>query len=141
MPTVSLDQLQDAMEWASCDFLDNEAYICRQTAKIYWIAGDPGTIDEEEIPENIHDGGKYLPVPNKRDLDLGNQLAFDFTSQYLAQHYNDVRDMFRRRGAYGRFKDFLEREAMLEKWYAYSDEQELKVLGEWCEEAGLSVGP
>ena len=142
MPTVSLDQLQNAMEWASSDFLDNEAYICRQTGKIYWIAGDPGMIDEEEeIPEDIHNSDRYLPVPDKRDLDLGNQLAFDFAAQYQAQHYDEVRDMFRRQGAYRRFKDFLERKDMLEKWYAYSDEQVAKALGEWCETEGLSVGP
>ncbi len=55
MPTVSLDKLEDAMEWASSDLMDNEAYICRQTGKIYWIAGDPGMIDEEEIAEDIHE--------------------------------------------------------------------------------------
>jgi len=142
MPTVSLDQLQNAMEWASSDFLDNEAYVCRQTGKIYWIGGDPGMIDEEEeIPEDIHNNDRYLPVPDKRDLDLGNQLAFDFATRYLAQHYDDVRDMFRRRGAYRRFKDFLERKDLLEKWYAYSDEQEAKALAEWCEAEGLSLGP
>ena len=142
MPTVSLDQLQNAMEWASSDFLDNEACICRQTGKIYWLAGNPGMIDEEEeIPEDIHNGDRYLPVPDKRDLDLGNQLAFDFATRYLAQHYDDVRDMFRRQGAYRRFKDFLERKDMLEKWYAYSDEQEAKALEEWCETEGLSLGP
>jgi len=141
MPTVSLDQLQNAMEWASSDFLDNEAYICRQTGKIFWIADDPGMIDEEEIPEDIHNSDRYLPVPDKRDLDLGNQLAFDFAKQYLEQHYDDVRDMFRRQGAYRRFKDLLERKDMLEKWYAYSDEQAAKALAEWCEAAGLSVGP
>jgi Uncharacterised protein family (UPF0158) len=141
MPTVNLDKLEDAMEWASSDLTDNEAYICRQTGKIYWIAGDPGMIDEEEIPEDIHDGDKYLPVPDKRNLDLGNQLAFDFTAQYLAQHYDDVRDMFRRQGAYRRFKDFLERKDMLEKWYTYSDEQAANALGEWCEKEGLSLGP
>jgi hypothetical protein len=139
MPTVSLDQLQDAMEWVSGGLMDNEAYICRKTGKIFWIAGDSGMMDEEEIPEDIHDGNKYLPVPDKRDLDLGNQLVFDFTSQYLAQHYDDVRDMFRRRGAYGRFKDFLERRDMLEKWYAHSNEQELKTLREWSEALGFSV--
>ncbi len=142
MPIVSLDQLQNAMEWVSTDLLDNEAYICRQTGKIYWIAGDPGMIDEEEeVPEDIHDSAKYLPVPNKRDLDLGSQLAFDFASQHLPQHYDDVRDMFRRPGAYRRFKDFLERKGLLEKWYRYSDECEAKVMGEWCDTEGFSVEP
>ena len=142
MPTVSLDQLQNAMEWASSDFLDNETYICRQIGKIYWIAGDPGMIDEEdEIPEDIHNSDRYLPVPGKRDLDLGNQLAFDFAMQNLAQYYDDVRYIVRRQGAYRRFKDFLERQDMLGKWYAYSDEQEAKALREWCETEGFSLGP
>ena len=70
--------------------------------------------EEDEIPEDIHNSDRYLPVPGKRDLDLGNQLALDFATQYLAHHYDDVRDMFRRQGAYRRFKDFLERQDMLE---------------------------
>jgi hypothetical protein len=141
MSTVSLDQLQDAVEWASCDFVDNAAYVCRRTGKIYWIAGDPGSIDEEDVPDDIDNHEKYLSVPNKRDVDLGNQLAFDFALQYLPKHYEDVRDMFRRQGAYGRFKGFLEAKDMLEKWYAYSEKQELKVLGEWCDSEGISFGP
>jgi len=136
-----MDQLQDAMEWVSSDFLDNEAYLCRQTGKIYWISGDPGLVDGEEIPEGIHDGNKYLPVPSKRDLDLGNQLAFNFAALYLTQHYDHVRAMFCRQGAFRRFKGFLEREDMLEKWYAYSDEREAKALREWCESEGLATRP
>ncbi len=140
MATVSLNQLQDAVEWVSFDLIDNEAYICRQTGKIYWISGDPGMIDdEEEPPEDIHDGDKYLRAPDKRELELGNRLAFDFAEQYLPQHYDDVRNMFRRRGAYGRFKGFLAQQEMLEKWYRYSDEQEAKALAEWCESMGLSL--
>ena len=142
MPTVSLDQLQDAMEWVSSYPVDNEAYICRQTGKIYWVAGDPGMIDEEEeVPENIHDADKYIPVPDKRYFDLGNQLAFDFTSQYLTERYDDVRDMFRGKGAYRRFKDILERKELLEEWHRYSDERSAKELAEWCELEGLTLVP
>ena len=139
MPTVSLDQLQDAVEWVSSDFLDNEAYISRQTGKIYWVAGDPGMIDEEEVPEDIHNADKYIPVPDKHYLDLGNQLVFDFTSQYLAERYDDVRDTFRRKGAYRRFKDILERQGLLEEWYRYSDDREAKALAEWCELKGFTI--
>lgn len=137
MPTVSLDQLQDAVVWISSDFLDNEAYISRQTGKIYWVAGDPGMIDEEEVPEDIHNAEKYIPVPDKHYLDLGNQLVFDFTSQYLTERYDDIRDTFRRKGAYRRFKDILEQNGLLEEWYRYSDDREAKALAEWCELEGL----
>jgi len=140
MPTVSLDQLQNAMEWVSGDFLDNEAYICRQTGNIYWVAADPGMFDEEEeVPEDIHDADKYIAIPDKHDLDLGKQLAFDFTSQYLAERYDDVRDIFRSKGAYRRFKDILERKELLEQWYRYSDERAAKALAEWCELEGLKL--
>jgi len=141
MPIVSRDQLENSVEWVSSDFLDNEAYICLRTGKIYWISGDPGAIDEEEVPKDIHDSDKYLPVPNKRDLDLGNQLVFDFALQFLPQRYDDVRGMFRRKGAYRCFKDFLERQGLLEEWYRFSDEQEEKALAEWCEAEGLELGP
>ena len=139
MPTVSLDQLQGAVEWVSGDIFDNEAYICRQTGRIYWIGGDSGMIDEEAVPEDVHDNDKYLPVPDKRDLDLGKQLAFDFASEYLAQYYDDVRDMFRRKGAYRRFKALLEQKELIEKWYRYSDEHEAKALAKWCATKGVTL--
>ncbi len=141
MAIINRDELENTMEWVSSDFLDNEAYVCRMTGKIYWISGDPGAIDAEEVPEDIDDSDKYLPVPDKRYLDLGNRLVFNFISQYLPQRYNDVRDMFRRKGTYQRFKNFLERQALLEEWYRYSDEQQTKALAEWCEEEGFELGP
>lgn len=108
MTTVNLEDLDSALEWVSTDYVENLAYVCRDTGKIYWISGEPGVLDEEdEIPDDIEDPDKYVLVPDKRDLDLGSQLVFDFTARYLPQHYDDVRDMFRRKGAYGRFKGLL----------------------------------
>jgi len=111
MPIVSRDELENTLEWVSSDFLDNEAYVCRKTGKIHWTSGDPGAVDDEYI----HDSDKYLPVLDKRDLDLGHRLVFDFASQYLPQRYDDVRDMFRRKGAYRRFRNLHERQALLEE--------------------------
>ena len=102
----------------------------------------PGLLDEEvETPDDIDDPEKYVPVPDKRDLDLGSHLVFDFTAQYLPQHYDQVRDMFRRQRAYGRFKGLLERQDKLQAWYAFSEEQAAKALGEWCKEEGLQLAP
>ncbi len=64
MTTVSLDDLDSAMEWVSTDFLDNEAYVCRDSGKIYWISGEHVVLDEEEeIPDDIEDTDKYVPYP------------------------------------------------------------------------------
>jgi hypothetical protein len=60
---------------------------------------------------------------------------------FLPAHYDHVRDLFRRKGAYGRFKEFLQEEGLLEKWYDYSDRREIEALVEWGESNGLEVEP
>ncbi len=142
MTTVSLDDLDSAMEWVSSDFMDNQAYVCRDSGKIYWISGEPGVLDEEEeIPDDIDDSDKYVLVPDKRDLDLGSHLVFDFTVRYLPQHYDEVRDMFRRKGAYGRFKGLLERQDKVQMWHTFNNERATKALEEWCKNEGLQLAP
>jgi len=140
MPTVRLDQLQDALDWASTSSLTNEAYVCRETGHIYWIPGDAGIADEEEdAPDDIEDSEKYALVPDKYYLDLGNKLAFDFAARYLADQYDDVRAMFRRKGAYRRFKALLQQRNLVEQWFAYNEEQTRKALENWCESEGFGV--
>jgi len=139
MPTVSLSELQGAVEWVSNDDWDSEAYVCRLTGRIYWASREPGIVDEEdEIPDDIDDIEKYVAVPHQRDLDLGTKLVFDFAAEHLAQHYDDVRNIFRSKGAYGRFKALLERQGVLENWYAYSDARTLSALEEWCKSERLA---
>lgn len=142
MTTVSLDDLDSAMEWVSSDFMDNQAYVCRDSGKIYWISGETGVLDEEEeIPDDIDDSDKYVLVPDKRDLDLGSHLVFDFTVRYLPQHHDEVRDMFRRKGAYGRFKGLLERQDKVQMWHTFNNERATKALEEWCKNEGLQLAP
>ena len=144
MPTVKADDLVDAMQWVSETIAgDTQAYICRQTGKIYLVPEDLGMLDEpdQSLPDDLHDESKYLAVLGKYDLDLGNQLVYDFTDMFLPAHYDHVRDLFRRKGAYGRFKEFLQGEGLLEKWYDYSDRREIEALVEWGESNGLEVEP
>ncbi len=64
--------------------------------------------DEEELPDDIGDGDKYLRIPDKSELDLGKPLVLDFARQFLPDDFNKVREIFSKRGAYARFKDLLE---------------------------------
>ena len=138
MPTVGLDQLQDALDWASSDSLTNQAYVCRETGYIHWIPGDAGIADEEEdAPDDIQDTEKYALVPDKHYLDLGNKLVFDFAARYLANQYDDVRAMFRRKGAYRRFKVLLQQRNLVEQWFAYGEERTREALEIWCASEGL----
>ena len=139
MPTVRLDQLQDALDWASSSSLTNEAYVCRETGHIYWVSGDAGIADDDDVPDDIQDIEKYALIPDKYYLDLGNKLAFDFAARYLADQYDDVRAMFRRKGAYRRFKVLLRQRNLVEQWFAYGEDRTREALENWCESEGLEV--
>ena len=45
-----------------------------------------------------------------------------------------VRGFFSRRGAYSRYKAFLEEIDLLEKWYEFEDSETQQSLREWCKE-------
>ena len=116
MSTINLSELQGALEWVSNDLMDNEAYVCRGTGDIFWTSSELNVLDEmDRIPDDVDNAEKYVPVPRSHDLDLENRLAFDFARQFVADQYDDVRSIFRHRGAYRRFKDLLERRDSLEE--------------------------
>ena len=107
--TVSFSDLQVAFEFVSSAGMgENEAYLDRQSGKIYWHSefGD----NDEELPDDIDDE-KYTAIPDKRELDLGKPLILDFAREFLPDDYDEVRRIFSRRGAYRRFRDLLVRRA------------------------------
>lgn len=116
---------------------EQEAYVDLDTGKIYYHSaiGD----DEEELPEDIDDADRYIALPYKNDLGLGKPLVLDFAYRFLPDEADEIEDIFRRRGAYVRFKAILERKGMLEKWYEFENEAQEKALREWCKESGIAV--
>lgn len=140
MPEVDLTELQGAVEWVSDGVADCDAFVCRRTGRIYWVSDD-GSLEQEELPDYVDDLERFAPVPNKHELDIGIQLVFDFTKNHLPHEYDEVRSIFRRRGAYGRFKSLLEARDLLEKWYSFSEEQTRDALKEWCESEGFAAKP
>jgi hypothetical protein len=102
---VSFSDLQLAFEFVSGGGMgENEAYLDRRSGKIHWHSefGD----NDDKLPDDIDDE-KYIPIPHKKELDLGNALILDFTREFLPDDYDEVRQIFNRRGACRRFKDFL----------------------------------
>jgi hypothetical protein len=105
---------------------------------VYWRGTAEFGIDEE-LPEDIDDPDRYVAVPHKSDLDLGRDLVFRFAKHHLPDAYELVYDFFRKRGAYGRFKDLLIRKGQLEHWNDYEDKATRQALRDWCEENGLDI--
>ena len=134
---VSFSDLQLAFEFVSDGGKgENEAYLDRQSGKIYWHSefGD----NEEELPNDVDDE-KYISIPDKRELDLGKSLALDFAREFLPDDYDEVRHIFSRRGAYRRYKELLVRRDALKRWYDFSNKSEAAALREWCAENGIDL--
>jgi hypothetical protein len=129
---IKYDDLSAAFDFVSFAVpMEHRAYVSLDTGKIYWVS-ETNPIDEEDLPEDLDTSDRYIEVPHKNDLDLGNNLALRFVEEQLPSRRADVGHFFRRRGAYARFKNLLTAEGCLEKWYAFEAESTERALRQWC---------
>jgi hypothetical protein len=137
---ISFSDLLLAFEFVSSDGMgENEAYLDRQSGKIYWHSefGD----NDEELPDDIDDE-KYIAIPDKIELDLGKPLVLDFAREFLPDDYGEVCHIFSRRGAYRRYKDLLVRRGALERWYDFRTRPRKRLCGIGARRTGsTSAGP
>jgi hypothetical protein len=131
--SIKFSDIEDAFLYvSSAPMYTNYAFLCKETGEIYY--GSEYLDDEEdEIPEDIYDREDCVAIPHKNELDLGRDLVFEFVEAHLPGDFERVRRIFKRRGAYERYKDLLEDRGLLKKWYDYENERETKTLREWCE--------
>ena len=130
--TVKYDDLSAAFDFVSFAApMEHRAYVSLDTSAIYWIS-EANAIEEEDLPDDLETSDRYIEIPHKSELDLGNQLALRFVEEHLPHRYATVEGFFRHRGAYARFKELLAVEQCLEKWYDFEAECTERALREWC---------
>jgi len=135
---VKLDALEDALLFVGGGSgYGNTAWVCRETGKVLWHSDEFD--DFEPLPEDIDDEDRYVPVPGKRELDLGKPLPLEFTRTHLPDCYEQVREIFSHRGAYARFKNLLERHQSLDAWHQWETEQTRQALRTWCADNGITL--
>ncbi|MDJ0818752.1 MAG: UPF0158 family protein [Desulfobacterales bacterium] len=134
---ILFDDIENAFLFVSMDqkFLHN-AYLCKETGQIFYTS-ELG--DSDELPDDIDDTEKYITIPHKNDLDLGKALVFDFTSEYIPDELDRIYDFFRSRGAYSRYKDYLSRIGLLDKWYKFENERQTTTIKEWCRNNSIEI--
>jgi hypothetical protein len=132
MVTIKYDDLSAAFDFVSFAApFEHRAFVSLDTGTIHWIS-ETSPIDEEDLPDDLETSDRYIAVPHKNDLDLGNRLALRFAEEQLPHRYASVESCFRHRGAYARFKDLLAAEQCLDKWYAFEAECTERALRDWC---------
>ena len=135
---VSLKDLREAFEFVSAaDAGEHQAFLCKQSGKLYCHSELCDDLDI--LPDDIDDSEKFLPIPDKRELDLGKPLALDFARQFLPGDFDNVRQFFSGRGAYARFKNLLDRRGVLDQWYDFEAEAEERALRMWCDLNSIEV--
>jgi hypothetical protein len=139
MVKVKYSDLSDAFDFVSFgSFSEHQALVSVKTGAIYWFAGGE-SMNDDELPDDIEMPDRYIEVPSKDELGLGSRLALGFAEEQLPHQLNRIVGFFRHPGAYRRFKDLLEFEGRLEKWYAYEAEATEKALRVWCVENDIQL--
>lgn len=143
--TMSLPQKSklDELEWAyelqpDSDFgEDTHSYISKLTGE---IVHDAEALTGEPCPvEDIEGDPDYIHLPDKFDLDLGNRLVWRFVDIEIPGLEQKVREIFSRKGAYRRWKDFLDRNYLLDKWHTFENESTREALLEWCKVHEIAI--
>ena len=132
---LNFKDILEAFEFVSFGSIyEYQAFLDKESGKIYWHS--EYCDDKDELPQDIDDGN-YIAIPHKNELDLGSTLVFDFAYQCLPGDVENIREMFRRKGAYAMYKSLLEKKGMLEYWYEFESRAQEKALKEWCEENSI----
>lgn len=77
--------------------------------------------------------------PNERGLDLGRSLIFQFIEKCYPNFVDEVDEIFRKKGAFRRFKDFIVRQSIRDKWHEYQNYYTVLKLVEWANDNDLEV--
>ena len=129
---IQFSDIELAFEYvSSAPMTSNTAVLCKDTGEIFYSSDYD---DEDEVPEEVYGREDCVEIPHKNDLDLGRNLVFEFVDQYLPDDFERVRRIFRKRGAYARYKDLLDDRGFLQKWYDFENTRQTETLREWCKD-------
>jgi hypothetical protein len=65
--------------------------------------------------------------------------VLEFSAMHLPDNLEKVNSFFHKKGAYSRFKNLLEAKGLLDKWYAFEEEEQNKALREWLKENDIHI--
>ena len=134
---IKFSDIEDAFFYvSSAPMAANTAILCKETGEIFYASD---YTDEDETPEDIYYRDDCIGIPHKNDLDLGRNLVFEFVEQYLPGDFDRVRNIFRRKGAYGRYKDLLDDRGLSQQWYDFENTRQAETIRQWCKDNEIKL--
>jgi len=113
------------------------AYLCIPSGEVFLHSEVSDQFDT--LPDDIDDEEKYVCLPDKRDLGLSKPLALDFARAFLPDDFEEVRQIFSKRGAYPRFHDLLIRRRARDRWHEFEAQAAERALRAWCKDNEIEV--
>ena len=137
MTVAKFAEVLDGFEFGAFGAMaTNQAFISLERGTVHFVSSELEL--EEDAPEDL-DSGDYLALPDKAALGLGRELVMEFVQEQLPDDVDTVWGFFSKRGAYRRFKDFLERRGRIQAWYDYESAATEALLRAWCAEHGIEL--
>ena len=134
---IKFSDIEDAFFYvSSAPMTTNTAVLCKETGELFYASD---YTDENEIPEDIYYRDDCIEIPHKNDLDLGRNLVFEFVEEYLPGDFDRVRNIFRRKGAYGRYKDLLDDRGLSQEWYDFENTRQAETIRQWCKDDEIKL--
>jgi len=90
------------------------------------------------LPDDIGNED-YLEIPSNYDFGLGKPLVMKFVYEFLPDSASEVQAIFRKQGAYSRYKSLLDNHDLLDQWHQYHNDAQARAMREWCEENGVEL--
>jgi hypothetical protein len=138
--SIKFSDIEDAFFFvSSASMYTNSAILCKESGKIFYQSDYLEEEAVDEITEEILENDDCIEIPHKNELDLGRNLVFEFVEEHLPGDFERVRNIFRRKGAYGRYKDLLEERGLLKKWYDSENNRQTVALRAWCEDNEIKL--
>jgi len=132
---MTFETIEDAFHFvSSAAYGEHIAVVSRTTGQAYFASV---MSDLDELPDNVNESDDYIGIPHKNDLDLGKPLVMEFVRRRCPEQIDRVYTLFKRRGAYGHYKELLTEKDLMEDWYAFENERTREALLEWCKENGV----
>ena len=114
-------------------------FLNRADGKFYYLNDATGVNDE--LPDDFELSDNYIEIPHKNELDLGNQLVFDFVRAHSHSSWDEIRHMFSRKGAYRRWSSWLARTNLRDKWFDFEQTSTTRALKQWCCDNSIELKP
>jgi hypothetical protein len=137
--SIQFSDIEDAFFFvSSASMYTNSAILCKESGKIFYQS-DYLEEEADEITEEILENEDCIEIPHKNELDLGRDLVFEFVEEHLPGDFERARNIFRRKGAYRRYKDLLEERGLLKKWFDFENRIQTRALRAWCEDNKIKL--